>query len=248
MLNNATVNQLRDLRLPAMAAAFREQLDISGISSLSYEERVALIVEPEWLSRRNKRFERLIKRAAFRFPAVIEDIDYQGKQGITKPEVLRLSLGDYIKKAQNIIICGPTGVGKTYLACALGRAACSQGTQVLYTRLSDFFIKALQPQVNYRQRSFIEKCAAVPLLILDDWGLKIFTAEETYELANLFERRYGHAATIISGQVPSTAWHELFPDPTQADSILDRLIHNAYKYNISGESMRKTLGKHSLDS
>jgi DNA replication protein DnaC len=249
MFNNATINQLRELRLSAMADCFKEQRNKTGIGELSFEERFAFLVEAEWLSRRSKRTERLVRHAGFRFPAAIEDIDWHSKKGIQKPELIKHSLGAYIKKAQNIIFCGPTGVGKTYIACALGYAACAQGTQVLYIRLSDFFRKICDEDNHaYKHTNLRDKYAAVPLLILDDWGLKKFSLGETGELADLFERRYGRAATIISGQVPSTSWHDLFPDPTQADSILDRIVHNAYSYSITGESMRKTIGKRGLDS
>jgi DNA replication protein DnaC len=246
MLDNETLSKLRELYLPAMAASFKEQQGRADMASLTFEERFAFLVEAEWLCRRNKRTERLVRQADFRFPAAIEDIDWQGKRGVAKPEILKHSLGAYIKKALNIIFCGPTGVGKTYLACALGRAACAQGVQVLYVRLPDFFQRVFN--THQCKTSFRDKCAKVPLLILDDWGLKKFSLEETGELTDLFERRYGRAPTIISGQVPCTSWHELFPDPTQADSILDRIVHNAYKYTISGESMRKTIGKQKLES
>jgi DNA replication protein DnaC len=245
MFDNATLSKLRELCLPAMAASFSEQQNRTDMSSLTFEERFAFLVEAEWLSRRNKRTERLVRQAGFRFPAAIEDIDWHGKRGIEKPELLKHSLGGYIKKAHNIIFCGPTGVGKTYLVCALGRAACAQGVQVLYIRLPDFFRQVLD--ANKCKTSFFDKCCKVPLLILDDWGLKNFTYEENNELAELFEKRYEQASTIISGQVPSSSWHELFPNPTQADSILDRIVHNAHLYSISGESMRKTIGKRSLE-
>jgi DNA replication protein DnaC len=248
MFDAATLSQLHDLHLPAMAESFREQQQKNDIRSLSFEERFALLVEAEWINRRNKRTQRLTKQASFRLSAFIEDIDYHNKKGISKPEMLKLSLGTYINKAHNIFFSGPTGVGKTYLVCALGRAACMQGFQVLYIRLPDFFRWVFAARSNGRQAPFRDKCAKVPLLILDDWGIKKFSLEETAELSDLFERRYGRAATIISGQVPSTSWHDLFPDPTQADSILDRIVHNAYIYNITGESMRKTIGKHSLES
>ena len=247
MLNNATLNQLHDLRLPAMAAGFKEQQNKTDVASLSFEERFGMLVEAEWLSRLNNRIERLVRQAGFRFPALIEDIYYSGKHGITKPEILKHSLGGYIKKAQNIFITGSTGIGKTYLVCAIGRAACMQGIQVLYTRVSDFFSLVFAAQANYRQKPFSQKCAKVPLLILDDWGLKKFSLEETIELSELFERRYGRAATVISSQIPCTDWHDLFPDPTQADAILDRIVHNAYVYNISGESVRKTIGQQGLE-
>jgi len=248
MLDETTVNQLRELRLSAMAECFKEQQNRTGITSLSFEERFGLLVEAEWLQRKNKRTERLIRKAGFRFPAVIEDIDYTNKRGITKGDIIKLSLGVYIKKAHNVFLCGPTGVGKTYLACALGRSACIQNHQVMYIRIPDFFRCSFAALAHGRQVQFRDRCAKVPLLILDDWGLKKFSFEETVELSDLFERRYGRASTIISGQVPLTSWHELFPDPTQADSILDRIVHNAYPYNITGDSMRKTMGKRSLES
>jgi DNA replication protein DnaC len=248
MLDNATINHLHDLRLSVMAACFKEQTENLSMASLSFEERFGLLVEAEWLQRRNKRTERLINKAGFRFFAVIEDIDYTNKKGITKGEILKTSLGAYIKKAHNIFFCGPTGVGKTYLVCALGRSACFQGYQVMYIRLPDFFRCSFAAFARGRRVQFRDKCAKVPLLILDDWGLKKFSFEETVELSDLFERRYGRASTIISGQVPSTSWHELFPDPTQADSILDRIVYNAYPYNITGDSMRKTIGKKSLEA
>ena len=246
MYDNATLNQLHDLRLSAMAACFKEQQDANGIASLSFEERFGLLVEAEWFNRRNKRTDRLVRQAGFRFPAAVEDIDYAGKKGVGKGEILKLSLGSYIKKAHNVFFCGPTGVGKTYLVCALGRAACAMGFQVMYSRLTDFFRCTFATHAH-GQAHFSDKCAKVPLLILDDWGLKKFSFEETAELSDLFERRYGRVSTIISGQIPCSSWHELFPDPTQADSILDRIVHNAYTYNITGESMRKTLGKRSLE-
>ena len=248
MLNNATLNQLRELRLSAMADSFKEQSEKRNIASLSFEERFGMLVEAEWFCRRNKRTMRLVRQAGFRFTAAIEDIDYTNKNGISKGEVIKLSLGAYIKKAQNIFFCGPTGVGKTYLACALGRSACLQGIQVSYIRLPHFFNCVLNTLPQGRQSHFRDKCSKVPLLIFDDWGLKKFTFEETAELSNLFERRYNRVSTIISSQVPLAAWHELFPDPTQADSILDRIVHNAYDYNITGESMRKTIGKQGFEN
>jgi len=249
MLDKATLNQLYDLRLNAMAASFKEQMEppSTALCSMPFEERFGLLVEAEWLQRRNKRTERLIRNAGFRFPAVIEDIDCSNKRGITKAQIMKLSLGTYIKKAQNVFFSGPTGVGKTYLVCALGRSACIQGYKVMYIRLPDFF-RCIFATLVKGQTHFRDKCAKAQLLILDDWGLKKFSFEETVELSDLFERRYGRVSTIISGQVPSTSWHELFPDPTQADSILDRIVHNAYPYNITGDSMRKTIGKQSLDS
>jgi DNA replication protein DnaC len=247
MLDKTTLNQLHELRLSAMAAKLVQMREQPELASLSFDESFAILVQAEWISKRSKRINRFISNAGFRFPAVIEDIDYSGKKGLSKPEVLRLSEGLYLRKKQNIFVCGPTGVGKTYLACALGRSACSQGSQALYIRIPDFFIRLADAQMEGRFASLRKKLSAVPLLILDDWGLRKFTLEETHEIMELFERRYDCASTIIVSQLPSLVWHELFPDPTLADAILDRVVHNAHKLNISGESMRKTLASRDAD-
>jgi len=247
MLEKNTLNQLRDLKLSAMATALAAQQDQPDLSTLPFEERLGLLVEAEWLSKRSKRVARFVAQAGFRFPAVIEDIDWQGKRGISKQDVLRLHEGSYLRKKQNILISGPTGVGKTYLASALGRGACSQGIPALYLRVPDLFLKLSDAQTEGRYSAVREKLSAFPLLILDDWGLRKFTLEESHELMELFERRYGRGSTIVSGQLPATAWHDLFPDPTLADAILDRVVHNAYKFNISGDSMRKILAERDMD-
>jgi DNA replication protein DnaC len=137
------------------------------------------------------------------------------------------------------------GLPSAVITCRL--YLCAQGLQVLYTRVTDYFNVIFASSSNYRHKPFRDKFASLPLLILDDWGLKKFSAEESHELTELFDRRYGRAAAIISGQIPCTAWHELFPDPTQAEVILDRIVHNAYTYNISGESIRKTYGQKDLE-
>ncbi|MFP3040215.1 IS21-like element helper ATPase IstB [Treponema primitia] len=247
MLNKTTINQLHDLHLSAMAAAFIEQQEQPGPDTLPFDERLALLVEAEWLAKRSKRINRLVTQAGFRFPAVIEDIDYQGKHGISKPDVQRLCEGSYLRNKQNILITGPTGVGKTYLVSAIGRAACYQGTPVTYIRVPDFFVQLSDAQMEGRFTLLRNRLATVPLLILDDWGLRKFTLEESHEIMELFERRYDAASTIISGQLPCSAWHGLFPDPTLADAILDRVVHNAHKFNISGDSMRKTLADRDPD-
>ncbi|GHV75039.1 ATPase AAA [Spirochaetia bacterium] len=253
MFNNTTLNQLREMRLTVMAEKFREQSDAGSgeqldLTSLSFEERFGLLVEAEWLSRRSKRFDRLITQAEFRFPAFLEDIDYQSKQGIAKSEVIRLSTGHYLKKNLNIIVSGPTGVGKTYLVCALGRSACMQGVGVAYLRVPDLFLRLADAHLEGRYDSLRNKLSKIPLLILDDFGLKKFTLEESHEIMELVERRYARASTIISGQLPHAAWLDLFPDPTLAEAILDRIIHNAYRYNITGDSMRKILGERDLEN
>jgi DNA replication protein DnaC len=240
MLDKATLNRLHQMRLSGMAAALTEQEQM-GLEGIPFQDRFALIVEAQWLQQKNHRIARLVCQASFRFPATIENIEWQGKHGITHTDVLRLADASFVLRKQNLVLSGPTGVGKTYVACALGRALCCQGTAVSYTRMPELFLRLSDAQLENRYGQVMKKVASVPLLILDDWGLRKFSLEETQELLELFERRYDRASTVICGQTPPSAWHELFPDPTLADAILDRVIHKAQKYAISGESMRKVL-------
>jgi len=246
MLDKATLNKLREMKLPAMAAKLEWQQGQPEIHSLSFEERLGMLVDAEWLDKKDRRSDRLAKQAGFRYPAEIEDIDYSEKRGITKADILRLGSCLYIQKKQNVILSGPTGVGKTYIACALGRCACRQGIRASYLRTAELFLSLEEAHAAGSYAGLRKHLGAVPLLILDDWGMKPFSMAEAYEISELAELRYGRASTIISTQLPHTAWHELFPDPTAAEAILDRLVHNAFKYNLSGESMRKTLAMRQL--
>jgi DNA replication protein DnaC len=243
MLNKLTLNQLHDLHLAAMAKKYTEICDNPNMDALTFEERFGIIVETQWMQKDTNRINRLINNAHFRFPASIEDIDYHARHGITKNDMGQLCAGTFIKKSQNIIFCGATGVGKTYIACALGLSICKQNIPVMYFRLPDLFQLLLEAQIDGRHITFQKKIANIPLLILDEWGLNKFSNDETYYLLELFEKRYGQKSTIICGQIPPAEWHNLFPDPTLADAILDRIIHNSYKFNLSGESMRKTRGE-----
>jgi DNA replication protein DnaC len=240
MLEKATVNKLHQMHLSGMAAELLRQEE-ADLKDIPFPDRFALIVEAQWLEQKNRRIARLVAQASFRFPAVIENIEWQGRRGVTRNDILSLAEASFIRKKQNLIFSGPTGVGKTYIANALGRALCVQGTAVAYTRLPELFLKLSDARSENRCAQVMKKTASVPLLILDDWGLRTFTLEETGELLELFERRYDRTSTLICGQTPPSSWHELFPDPTLADAILDRVIHNAFKYTISGESMRKVL-------
>jgi len=241
MLDKATLTKLREMKLTAMAAKLVWQQEQPDMQSLSFEERLGMLVDTEWLARCSRRVEHLIRQAEFRFPAAVEDIDYHDKRGMTKNDILRLSDCSYVQKKQGVILSGPTGVGKTYLACALGRCACQLGVAVRYFRISDLFLTLQDARASGSYSSLRKRLAKIPLLILDDWGMKPFSLDECHEVMELAELRYDRASTLISSQLPPSSWHELFPDPTLADAILDRLVHNAYKYNLAGESMRKTL-------
>ena len=247
MLENATVNKLREMKLSTMAARFAWQQGQADVQSLSFEDRFGMLVDAEWMAKHDRRIGRFIKQAGFRFPAVLEDIDYHEKRGIAKQDIQRLGDCLYIQKKQNLILSGPTGVGKTYIACALGRCACQLGIAVMYIRVSDLFLNIVEARATSSYASFRKRLANVPLLVLDDWGMKPFSIVECHEMMELAELRYGRSSTLISGQFPPSSWHELFPDPTLADAIMDRLVHNAFKYNLTGESMRKTIASRQFE-
>jgi DNA replication protein DnaC len=242
MLDQTTLNKLHQMHLAGMAACWVRQEE-QNLDPLPFADRFTLLVEAQWLEQKNRRISRLISQASFRFPASIENIAFQGKHGITRTDILRLAEGSFVRNHYNLILSGPTGVGKTYIACALGRSICVQGQAVSYLRIPDLFLTLAEAQGEYRSSTLLKKLAAVPLLILDEWGLRRFTLEETQVLLEVFEQRYDRRSTLICGQTPPSSWHDLFSDPTLADAILDRVIHNALKYSLSGESMRKVLAE-----
>jgi len=242
MLDKTTLNKLHELHLSGMAAALVRQED-EHLEDIPFEDRLALLVEAEWLEKKNRRIARFVSQASFRYPASLENIEWQGKHGITKGDISRLAEGSWLRRKKNLILSGPTGIGKTYIANALGRHACSQGQAVRYYRLSDLFLEISDAQLENRYNAFRKKLTVTPLLIIDDWGLKKITLEETQELFEIFEQRYDRSSTLICSQVPPSLWHDLFVDPTLADGILDRLVHNAEKYALTGESMRKILAE-----
>ena len=173
MLDKATMNKLRDMRLSAMADKLAWQLEQAETQSLSFDERFGMLVDAQWLARYNRRIGRFVKQAGFRFPAAVEDIDYHEKQGITKADIQRLSDCLYIQKKQNVIISGPTGIGKTYIACALGRSACQQSIAVSYIRTSDLLLALAEAHATNSYSLLKKRLLNVPLLILDDWGMKL---------------------------------------------------------------------------
>ncbi len=245
MLTQQTRETLYRLRLMGMAEAFEQQLAQPATHDLSFEERFALLVDREATYRESRRLERLLKRARFRQPqACVEDIDYRHPRGLEKRQMASLVTGDWIRAHRNVCITGPTGCGKTWLACALGNQACRQGLSVLYVRLARLLEEL---RLAHGDGSFTRRLAGISrrdLLILDDWGLKPLAQAERHDLLEIMEDRHGSRSTIVTSQLPVEKWHEYLGDPTLADAIMDRLVHNAYKLPLRGESMRKTKGRH----
>lgn len=239
MLTNPTLDQLQDLRLTGMLAAYREQLQSADYDSLGFDERLALLVDREHIERHNRRLATRLRNARLRLTAAIEDIDYRHPRGLDKRLMLSLAQCAWIRQRHNCVITGPTGAGKTYLACALGHKACREGFTVLYHRAPRLFQDLALAKADGRYPKLMKALAKADLLILDDWATAVLTDEQRRDLFEIIEDRYQCRATLIAAQLPLEHWHEAIGDPTMADAILDRLVHNAHKIALNGDSMRK---------
>lgn len=239
MLNNQTIQSLREMRLPGMADAYARQLQSPQLSELPFEERFGMLVDAEMTARQNHRLTRLLREARLKVRAQPEDIDYQQARAVDHKLLRSLTTGQWIAAHHNLILTGPTGIGKTFIACALGTAACRLGMRVRYHRLSRLLQEIVIAKGDGSYARMVNALLKVDLLILDDWGLAPMAAPESRDLLDLMDDRFATHSTCIISQIPVEHWHEQFTDSTVADAILDRLIHNAYQLNLHGESMRK---------
>ena len=242
MFNNPTVEKLRDLKLKVMAKLMSEP-DV-GLQDLSFEERLGILVEQEWLSRKNARIKRILASAALGINAFVEDVDYTVDRSIDKALIQKLSTCLFIEQKLNLVISGKTGSGKTYIACAVGNAACRHEYSVKYFRIPELLLEIQEAKHENRYSRFMKQLQTIKLLILDDIGLKSYTLEESRDILEIVESRYSKVSTILSGQMAHAQWYALFPDPTIADAIMDRVIHNAYILALdSKKSMREVMAE-----
>jgi len=239
MLQHPTLERLRALKLTGMAEALAQQREQPQTHALAFEERLALLIEREHLHRDNRRLARLLSAAKLRVNACVEDIDYHHARGLQRSQMAALASGDWIERAQNLCLTGPSGCGKTWLACALGNQACRQGRSVRYLRLPRLLEQLRIAHGDGSWGRVMRQLARMQLLILDDWGLAMLNATERSDLMELIEERHGRHATLIASQLPVDTWHALIGEATLADAILDRLLHNAHRLALSGESMRR---------
>lgn len=232
--------RLRQLKLAGMANAFERQNEQPGTyDNLSFSERLQLLVESESNERDNRKQQRLLKAAQFKMAANAKEIDYQHKRNLRRELMASLLQCDWLTQSQNLLLTGPCGSGKTYLACALGHEACMKGKSVKYFRLSRLLLALSQSKADGSYAKMLNQLAKLDCLILDDWGLEPLEAPQRNDLMEIMDDRHGSGSTMILSQLPTTQWYELIGDNTLADAILDRVMHNAHRINLKGESMRK---------
>lgn len=243
MLTHPTLDRLIALGLTGMAKAFDDQRRQPDVAALPFEDRLALMVDREVVERQNKCLATRLKFAGLRHLAVVEDIDLTTPRGLDRTLFTSLVAGDWIERKLNLLIIGPTGVGKSWIACALGHKACRDDRSVLYHRLPRLLEALALARGDGRYGRLLARVARVELLILDDWGLAPLIAEQRRDLLEIVDDRHGRASTIVTSQVPVEHWHDVIGDPTLADAILDRLVHNAHRLVLKGESMRKIIAQ-----
>jgi len=239
-------DQLLELRIPAFRQALQEQQSNPKYAELAFEERLALLVDHECTQRRENRIRRNLHTAAFPMSASLEELDLSPARGLERRSVLALGQCNWITARQNMIVLGPTGSGKSFLACAFGTAAVRNGFTVRYHRTSRLLHTLTQVRADGSLTNMLRSLARINLLILDDWMRDSITTQNAQDILEVLDDRFGHTATLIASQVPIPDWHRRIPDPTLADAILDRLVHNAHRIELKGESQRKLRAKRSM--
>ena len=232
MLLHPMFDKLQILRFFGMLSALEEQMKMPDIEKLSFDERFGLLIDREMIDRQNRRFKTRLRKAKLRQNACLEDIDFRHPRGLDKSVIMQLASGQWIKEANNLLIVGPTGVGKTYLACALAHKACQLDYSALYFRLARLLQQLDIAKGDGRYEKLLKSFAKTNVLIIDDWGLKKLVKEQNHDLLEIFEDRHRLQSTLITSQLPVDHWHEIIGNPTLADAILDRLVHNAYRINL----------------
>jgi len=240
MTTNTTIEKMKAMKLIGMAQAFEDQLASTNYQDLSFEERIALLIDRETTHRSNRSYQSRLRLAKLKEPhATIEDLDFKAARGLEKSVIISLANCEWIRGHQNIFAIGPSGVGKTYLMCALAHRACLDGYSVRYLRVPRLLEEISVARAAGRYPQLLASLSKVNVLLLDDWGLSPLTADERRDFLEVIEDRYGTSSTVIGSQMPVDKWHGLIGDPTIADAILDRLIHRAHRITLRGPSQRK---------
>ena len=243
MLHQPTIEKLHTMKLHGMADAFRAQLETTELHQLSFEERFALLVDQQWLWKENRALARRLQAAKLNQRAVIEDVNYQYPRGLDRQLWRTLASSQWVRQKLNLVLLGPTGIGKSWLACALAQKACRDGFSVLHKKTSELFRELAMAHADGSIGRMLLRLAQIDVLLLDDFAMSPLKDSERRDFLEVCDDRYQRRSMILTSQMPVAHWHEQIGDPTIADSILDRLLHNAYRMELNGESMRKTLGR-----
>ncbi len=241
MLLHPTLDNMRALKLFAMLHALEAQMGMKDIEEMDFMDRLGLLVDAELIARENKRLQSRLKNAKLRLSACIEDLDIKAARGLDRNVITALATSDWLKRHQNVIVTGATGSGKTYVACALAQKACRDGYTVFYQRAPRLFEDLAMAKADGRYHKIVDTLAKKDLVVIDDFALAPLTDEQRRDLLEIVEERYDRRSTLIASQVPTKHWHEIIGDPTIADAILDRLIHNAHELTLKGETRRKPI-------
>lgn len=243
MLNQPTMEKLYAMKLNGLAEAFREQLETPDSAQLSFEERFGLLVDRQWDWKQNRALTRRLQLAKFKERGVIEDIDYQHPRGLDRKLLRTLATSEWVRQHQNLLFIGPTGLGKTWLACALAHKACRDGFFALHKRMAELFRDLAVARADGSIGQLLVKLSRIDVLLLDDFAMAPLKDSERRDFLEICDDRYQRCSTILTSQMPTAHWHEQIGDPTIADSIMDRLVHNSYRIELSGESIRKNRGR-----
>jgi DNA replication protein DnaC len=239
MLIEHTITRLNDMRLTGMSEAYSSQRERPNIHELSFDERFSMLVDGEWSCRQDRRLARLLKEAKLRLPACIEDINYRQPRDLDRNAIIQLAACDWINDAQNVLITGPTGVGKTFIACALAHSACRHGFSARYYRVPRLLSDLAIARGDGSYARMLSRLSRIRLLVLDDWGTAPLGPSESRDILEIIDDRSQLSCTIMASQLPVEDWHASILDPSVADAVLDRLVHNSHRIRLKGESMRK---------